>query len=396
MDKTANRIFTSVIQLSEWIRREQHRGWDPYDGTTAAVFKNGSRHTITKTFMRQFNLYSPVNFRPFFRIQKEISTKGCALFSRSYLHLYRLTGDLSYLNEAKKFLDILAEKKINTNGIGWSDYFDYEYDHPSSPDIAVTSEAIKSFSMAYGFFKDTNYLKIAKSAIDFIISDLYVESPKKSYIRYLPQEEKRIVFNASGLTLEALSMFLNHEYSDDLVIIGNNITEFLNSNQKTDGYWAYSYYPKNKFYYKQIDYHQGFILDGLFSFVPYLENRLKDKTMGCIRRGMEFYMKKQFIKNGSSFYRYPIRYPIDIHNQAQGIITFSMVDTFDSEYLSFAKNIAFWTIDNMQDSTGYFYSHKFPFLKNKIPYMRWSQAWMLLALVTLLEQLNKKKSMVKQ
>jgi hypothetical protein len=35
---------------------------------------------------------------------------------------------------------------------------------------------------------------------------------------------------------------------------------------------------------------------------------------------------------------------------------------------------------------GYFYYQIQPYYKNKIPYMRWSQAWMLLALATLLEQ----------
>jgi hypothetical protein len=40
---------------------------------------------------------------------------------------------------------------------------------------------------------------------------------------------------------------------------------------------------------------------------------------------------------------------------------------------------------HMRDQVGYFYYRKLPMGTNKISYMRWSQAWMLLALSTLLE-----------
>jgi hypothetical protein len=40
---------------------------------------------------------------------------------------------------------------------------------------------------------------------------------------------------------------------------------------------------------------------------------------------------------------------------------------------------------HMWDEQGYFYYQVLPYYKNKIPYMRWSQAWMLLAVSTLLE-----------
>jgi hypothetical protein len=40
---------------------------------------------------------------------------------------------------------------------------------------------------------------------------------------------------------------------------------------------------------------------------------------------------------------------------------------------------------NMWDERGYFYYRVLRFLTIRISYMRWSQAWMLLALTTLLE-----------
>ena len=46
----------------------------------------------------------------------------------------------------------------------------------------------------------------------------------------------------------------------------------------------------------------------------------------------------------------------------------------------------------MQDPSGFFYFQKWPLLTNKISYMRWSQAWMSLALATIIDNLEVKGS----
>ncbi|MFH1862327.1 MAG: hypothetical protein ABH878_05890, partial [bacterium] len=49
-------------------------------------------------------------------------------------------------------------------------------------------------------------------------------------------------------------------------------------------------------------------------------------------------------------------------------------------YLSFAHTIACWGIRNFQHDSGYFYFQKRRYWWNRIPYIRWVQAWMFLAL----------------
>ena len=99
---------------------------------------------------------------------------------------------------------------------------------------------------------------------------------------------------------------------------------------------------------------------------------------------MEFYRNEQFLPDGRCKWRYPRVWPIDIHNQAQGIITFSKLRDIRADYLPFANTIAKWTIDVMKDESGYFYYQKWPFMMNKIQFIRWGQAWMLLALSIML------------
>ena len=67
---------------------------------------------------------------------------------------------------------------------------------------------------------------------------------------------------------------------------------------------------------------------------------------------------------------------------------FLSFSSYNADYLPFAHTIAEWTIKNMQDKKGYFYYRKFKYYINKIPYIRWSQAWMLLALITYINNSN--------
>ena len=119
------------------------------------------------------------------------------------------------------------------------------------------------------------------------------------------------------------------------------------------------------------------MLDGLFAALPYVKN--KDSVLESISLGASFYKNKMFRQNGSSYFRYPKPFPVDIHNQAQGIITFSKLGTLNVEYAKFSTVILDWTIKNMQDLSGYFHYQKWPLVTNKIPYMRWSEAWMMVA-----------------
>ena len=106
---------------------------------------------------------------------------------------------------------------------------------------------------------------------------------------------------------------------------------------------------------------------------------LPEETKAAILKGSKFYKEHQFEPNGRSLWRLPARWPVDIHNQSQGIITFSLLKDYDPSFLPFAQTIANWTIQHMQSPKGYFYYRLTPLFKNKIPYIRWSQAWMMVA-----------------
>ena len=105
-----------------------------------------------------------------------------------------------------------------------------------------------------------------------------------------------------------------------------------------------------------------------------------------MKNGLKFYKEKQFFPDGSSYWRLPKKYPVEIHNQAQGIITFLKLDEYYPNSEEFALTIAKWAIKNMQAKDGHFYYQNFKLHKHKISYMRWSNAWMFIALAYLLDE----------
>jgi hypothetical protein len=52
----------------------------------------------------------------------------------------------------------------------------------------------------------------------------------------------------------------------------------------------------------------------------------------------------------------------------------------DNSCINIAKRVAGWTIDNMQDKSGYFYYRILPVKKVKIPMIHWGQGTMFKAL----------------
>ena len=79
-----------------------------------------------------------------------------------------------------------------------------------------------------------------------------------------------------------------------------------------------------------------------------------------------------------------------MHTTAQLIVTLSKLNLL-SQYKELTDRVISWSFKNMNDEKkGYFYYYKEKYFKIKIPYMRWTQAWMFYALSEYLLQNNKK------
>src|SRR5205823_14912137 len=110
-----------------------------------------------------------------------------------------------------------------------------------------------------------------------------------------------------------------------------------------------------------------------------------DKKM---MNGYEYWKKTFFLPDGRRKYYNHKTIPFDIQCSSQAIDTLVFFQDHDPECLNLAVKAAQWTIDQMQDRSGYFYYRRYsPSLVNKTPTLHWGQATMLCALAGLCKSL---------
>jgi hypothetical protein len=232
---------------------------------------------------------------------------------------------------------------------------------------------------AYDSNREARCLAIATSAAEYILDELYwTDGYPVAGFRYPPGSRTRI-HNANFL---GAALFLRiHKYTNDNKFLdpAMRVARYSAANQREDGSWYYGELPTQRW----VDnFHTGYNLCALWSISQYAGTSEFDLH---VRRGFEFYLRHFFSEDGAPKYFHNRSYPIDIHSVAQSIITLLTLKDLDENSVNLAHAVFRWAMSNMWDKRGYFYYQILPYWKNKIPHMRWSQAWMLLALSTLTE-----------
>jgi hypothetical protein len=142
--------------------------------------------------------------------------------------------------------------------------------------------------------------------------------------------------------------------------------------QNEDGSWPYSPLP----FHRWIDnFHTGYNIECISEYQKYSGDTSFEIN---IKSGLDYYIRTFFLPGGMPKYYNNSIYPVDIHATAQLIITLFRLGRMD-EYNNIIRRVLSWTIENMQSPKGFFYFQKYSRYTIKIPYIRWSQAWMFFA-----------------
>ena len=380
---------TALENLRNFCEKEKFLGYDPYDTLNSYIPFNLTGRYLSAVAI-QIQKRNPINIRPLLGIKKGINPKGMGLFLKAYSILYKKTVEKKYLEKAGEIFNWLQNNySAGFSGKCWGYNFDWaspgSYLKAHTPSVVVTSFVIDGVFEYYKTTKDPKAVEIIESAANYVLNDIPVLKFDKGTSFSYTHLSTGACYNASLLAAEILAKA--YSFKADAVNLKRieSAVLFVISKQKSDGSWYYSYNPDTKTERRQIDFHQGFILVSLENILN-LTGILKNEIQQAVEKGLQFYRQEQFTEEGRSLWRLPKKWPLDIHNQSQGIITFSRLQHYSSDYLDFSKTIAQWTIDNMQSPNGYFYYRKTPFYTNKIPFIRWGQAWMMLALAELLDE----------
>lgn len=386
----APKFEDSLGQVAAYAIERGFSGYDPYDAMNSGFLKDLDNSLIRAGFTQLF-VHSPINLRSLFAVMQGRNPKGVGLVIAALCKM-RSIG----LEFDDRILIGLADWLDRTVSPGYSGRcWGYNFGWQSgklflprgTPTIVSTSYIANSLLDLSEVTGDGSHADVARSCCDFIVNDLNITEREEGICFSYTPLDSYIVHNANVLGAAVLARVGSRIGNSEFLDLAKRAFDFTLHHQEENGLWYYSIDATTGLVRSQIDWHQGFILDALHDYI--IHTRPSDSRYErSLLRGAAFYRDHQFLEDGRGKWRYPRVWPIDIHNQAQGIITFSRLSGYDHSLLEFAKTIADWTIEQMQDKKGCFYYQQWPRFTNRIPYMRWGQAWMMLALSTLIKRMR--------
>ena len=388
-------ITSSLNRLLIWCQKHDFQGWDLFDGLNSRILQKTFLYKSILVRLAWIQLFkrSPVNLRILAMVPKGYNAKGLALFASGLLRMGRIS-------EAKDLLLRLKQMTCSGyQGTSWGYNFPWQarafYVPQGKPNMVTTVFVANAFldylaadeRRLTQVKRDKAYLRIAEGACDFILNELVVfEDNDRLCFGYIPGEEAR-VHNANMLGAALLGRVYNLTRDENLLLKSRKAMAYSMDALRDDFSWPYGERSHHQF----VDnFHTGFNLVALNEWMKYTEDfRWKEQLNGAYR----YFLDTFWLEDGCPKYYNNSLYPIDIHCSAQGIITCLKLSQLDDRSLPLAERIATWAIENMQDKEGYFYYQKTKWYTNKIPYIRWTQAWMFFALTSLLaNQQNYKTS----
>jgi polysaccharide biosynthesis protein VpsJ len=381
-------IYESIGRLSQWLEANDYRGYDTFDGLSARFVRPFTFNTkLLQIVLQQSVRRFPLNLRPVLGIKMEHSSKGMGFLARGFMRLHKTTGDPVWATKAEMALQWLIDHQSKGySGACWGNHFDYQsrgfYLPKGVPTIVWTSLIGHAFLDGYEHFKKDEYLQIAVSSCEHILRD-YEKYPHKDglCISYVPGLNCE-VHNANTLGASLLIRTDSHAHNQAYVELAQKALQYTAEHQQPEGSWYYAEYPNSHW----VDnFHTGYVLD---CFKHYVKTTGDDRFTATMNTGYEYWKETFFLSDGTPRYYNHKTLPVDIQCSSQAIDTLVFFSDRDPESLSLAMKVAQWTIENMQDRTGYFYYRRYsPWLVNKTPTLHWGQATMLCALAGLYKSL---------
>jgi polysaccharide biosynthesis protein VpsJ len=379
------KVYQSICSLAAWLERNDYCGYDTFDGLDARflrplTFNSKFLRTVLQQGVRRF----PINLRPILGIAPRRSSKGMGFLARGFVRLHEVTGDTAWWEKAEQALEWLMENKSSGySGACWGNHFDYQargdfFLPKGVPTVVWTSLIGHAFLDAHARYPQNGFLGVASSACEHILRDVNTSAEEDTVCIYYTPIHDSEVHNANTLAASLLARTNSYARNESYRALAEKAMRYTARHQRPDGSW---YYGEASYRHWIDNFHTAYVLD---SFKHYIESTGDERFEQNLTRGYEYWKNTFFLQDGTpKYYDHKVR-PIDIQCCSQAIDTLVFFHARDPESLALALNVANWTIDHMQDDSGYFYYRRYSQrLVNKTPTLHWGQATMLCALAGL-------------
>lgn len=382
--RTKQRIADSIRRLVAWLERNDWKGYDTFDGLNSPLLRPFTFETkFLRTVLQQGIRRFPFNLRPAVGIRKSYSSKGMGFLARGFLRLYDTTSERTWKAKALLALNWLVENRCpGYRGACWGNHFDYQsrssYMPKGTPTVVWTSLIGHAFLDAFDRFGDMRHLDVATSACEHIIQDLpTLPDGNGVCISYVPHQNFPC-HNSNTLGASLLARTYSHTGNSSYLALAEKAMHYTAHYQRPDASW---FYAEASNCHWVDNFHTAYVLD---CFKHYADATGEDQFHANLQSGYEYWKRTFFLSSGCPRYYNHKTQPIDIQCCSQAIDTLVFFESLDPNSIQLAIKVAQWTIQHMQDESGYFYYRRYPAgIVNKTPTLHWGQATMLCALAGL-------------
>jgi hypothetical protein len=382
-----NDLKRAVLKHLAYCQASDWAGIDPYDALNSRLlpFLPFLNFKLPRLALTQALKRSPVNVRRLLLIGKTQNPKALACFLSGFLKLSRIG-----VASQEGYVELMIERLIALRSQG-APYWCWGYSFPWqtrtifvprwAPNLVCTYFVASALLDAYEQRHESRCLNMAVSAAEYILNELYwADDTSEAGFAYPLPSDRSQVHNANFLAAALLCRVYAHTGETRFLAPALKVARCTAAKQHADGSWDYE--PSVKW---KDNFHTGFNLLALRSIGRYVQTAEFDQ---CLRRGLEFYRAHFFRDDGAVKYYHDRTYPIDSHCVAQSIITLVELGSLNPDNIPLAHSVFRWAMNHLWDDRGFFYYRALRYCTIRTSYMRWTQAWMFLALSSLLSDLE--------
>ena len=374
LDALAGPVRSAIEGLEGFLRRNGLKGWDPYDALNSPLLRGLSLGLkYPRIAFTQALKIMPVNLRPLLLIKPSYNPKGLALFLSGAIRRFRTTGDERFADKARWLIDKLVDlRSLGYSGACWGYPFPWQsrafFVPRWTPTIVNTSFVGHALLDAADSLDDERCADLARSACDFILKDLHRTPAATGFcFSYTPIDELA-VHNANLLGAGLLARVGARTGEAELLDAARAAARHLLANQHESGAW---WYAEPEYQHWIDSFHTGFVLEALRHVVRHAGFAEGAEPLA---RGHDYFLRTFFEVDGAPRYFHDRKEPLDIHCPTQAFVT--VCELWDiAPVPELLLRTARWFLDRMRAPEGYFYYRLGRLGPNRIPYLRWGQAW---------------------
>lgn len=362
--------------------RRGFAGWDPYDGLNSPVFRATPFARIPKARQAwiQLTKHAPLNIRPLTGQRPEVLAKGMALFALGAWRLAGLGGP--YADTWRRRGTAAIERMLTLRSPGFEEIcFGYPYDWQSraffqprnAPNLICSVFAAMAVERRLdGGDAET----VPRDVCRFVTRHLLRKDGGVEWITYTPTTATQ-VHNVNMLGAALLAREARRTADAALGRVAREAMRFSVDRLRPDGTWPYGEAANQAW----VDnFHTGY---NLVALLDYRRSTGETAWDSALDRGYERWNTAFGAADGSAPYYDSNPWPIDIHSCAMAILTWLDFADRDPAARPSARRGADWTLKEMWDGHADFTFQRHRFWRNRVPQIRWGQAWMFWALAEL-------------